>query len=196
MNIVIRDYLEISFTRRLDRIETSRLSGFCSIRVFRERYFRSVHSSKILLLLNYFIFVNLFESATFSDHCPTFLKFVQDGYFPFLEMPVNLNQYRAAIEVFNNWILITSKKHYYFSETSNMKSNLLFTTIINVVVLVFIYFMFKAFFNQKNWKHRFTLTALSFLFFTFFVYHPWLFIRLIKIGGDVEENPEPKRYSA
>ena len=56
--------------------------------------------------------------------------------------------------------------------------------------------MFKFFFNQKNWKHRFTLTALLILFFTFFVNRPWLFIRLIKRSGDVEENPGPKRYSA
>ena len=49
-----------------------------------------------------------------------------------------------------------------------MKNNLLFNTTINVVVLVFFCFMFKAFFNQKNWKHRVTLTALPFLFLTFF----------------------------
>ena len=67
---------------------------------------------------------------------------------------------------------------------------------INVLVLVFICFMFKAFLNQKNWKDRFTLTALSFLYFTFFVYYPWLFIRLTKIIGDLEENPGPKCYSA
>ena len=111
-------------------------------------------------------------------------------------MPVNLNQYRAAIGVFNNRIFITRKKHYYFLETGNMKNNFLFTTTINVVVLVFICFMFKAFFNQKNWKHRFTSTALLILFFTSFLNHPWLFIRLVKLSGDVEENPGPKRYSA
>ena len=73
-----------------------------------------------------------------------------------------------------------------------MKNNFLFTTTINVVVLVFLGFMIKAFFNQKNWKHRFRPIALPFLFFTFFVYHyPWLFICLIKISGDVEENPKP-----
>ena len=71
-----------------------------------------------------------------------------------------------------------------------MKNNLLITATINVVALVFICFMFKAFLNPKNWKH-----SLSFLFFTFFVYHPWLFICLIKISGNVEKNPGPKRYS-
>ena len=84
MNTEIRDYSERSFTGRLDRIEASKLTGFCSIRVFRERYFRSVHNSSILLLLDYFSFVNLFELAIFSDHCLTLLKFVQEGYFLFL----------------------------------------------------------------------------------------------------------------
>ena len=78
MNIIIGHYSEISFTGPLDRIEASKATGFCSIRVFRERYFRSVPSSKTLWLLNYFICVNLFELAIFSDHCPTLLKFVQE----------------------------------------------------------------------------------------------------------------------
>ena len=30
----------------------------------------------------------------------------------------------------------------------------------------------------------------------FFLYYHWLFTRLIKTSGDVEENPGPKRYSA
>ena len=64
-----------------DRIEASKFAGFYSIRVFREKYFRSVHSSKILLLLNYFIFDNLFELAIFLNYCPTLLKFVQEGFF-------------------------------------------------------------------------------------------------------------------
>ena len=81
MNTVIRDYSEISFTERSDRIKASKFTDFCSIRDSRERYFRSVHSSKLLLLLNYFIFHNLFELGIFSGHCPTLLKFVQEGFF-------------------------------------------------------------------------------------------------------------------
>ena len=82
-NVVIRDYSEISSTECSYCIEASKLTGFCSIRVFRERYSRLVHSSKILLLLNYVVFVNLFELAICSDHCRTLLKFVQEGYFLF-----------------------------------------------------------------------------------------------------------------
>ena len=77
-----------------------------------------------------------------------------------------------------------------------MKNNFLFTTTINLMVLVFICFMFKAFFKRKNWKHRFRPTALPFLFFVFFLYHLWLFIHLMKISGDVEGNSGSKHDSA
>ena len=93
MNIVIKDYSEISSTEYSNCIEASKLTGFCLIRVFRERYFQSVHSQKILLL-NYFVFINLFDLARCLDHCPALLKFARECYSLFFsEMPVNLNQY-------------------------------------------------------------------------------------------------------
>ena len=64
------------------------------------------------------------------------------------------------------------------------------------MVLVFICFMFKAFFNQKNWKQCFRLIALPFLFFLFSYTTIGYLSALIKISGDVDENPGPKRYSA
>ena len=134
-----------------DRVEASEFNGFCTIRFLRERYFPSVQiSSKILVLLNHFIFVNLFELVILLDHCPTLLNVSSGALLTFLEMPVNLYQYRATIGVFNNCDPMTSKKHYYFSETSNVRSDIFFTKAINVMVLVFILFMFKAFFKQKK----------------------------------------------
>lgn len=102
------------------------------------------------MLLNHFIFVNLFELVILLDHCPTLLNVSSGALLTFLEMPVNLYQYRATIGVFNNCDSMTSKKHYYFSETSNVRSDIFFTKAINVMVLVFILFMFKAFFKQKK----------------------------------------------
>ena len=87
---------KISFTVGSDRLEASKLADFRTIRVFRERDFRSVH--KILLLLNYFIFVSLFESARSTVHCPI-LRSSRRATFFFSEMPVNLHQYRGAIGV-------------------------------------------------------------------------------------------------
>ena len=73
INTVVKDCSEIPFTVGSGRIEASELAGFCTIMVLSERYFRSLHSSKVLLLSNYFIFFNMLELAIFSDHCPTFM---------------------------------------------------------------------------------------------------------------------------
>ena len=81
INTAVKDYSEIL----LSRIEASRLAVFCTVRVFSERYCRTARSSKILLLLNYFISVNMFQSVIFSDHCPTSLIIVQGGYFLFFK---------------------------------------------------------------------------------------------------------------
>ena len=96
--LLLETIRKISFTVGSDRLEASKLADFRTIRVFRERDFRSVCSSKILLLLNYFIFVSLFESARSTDHCPT-LRSSRRVTFFFSEMPVNLHQYRGAIGV-------------------------------------------------------------------------------------------------
>ena len=77
INTAVKDYSEILLTMGSGRIEASRLAAFCTVRVFSERYCRTVRSSKLLLLLNYFI------SVRFSDHCPTSLIIVQGCYFFF-----------------------------------------------------------------------------------------------------------------
>lgn len=83
INTAVKDYSEILLTMGSGRIEASRLAVFCTIRVFSERYCRTVRSSKLLLLLNYFISVSMFQSVIFSDHCPTSLIIVQGSYFFF-----------------------------------------------------------------------------------------------------------------
>ena len=85
INTAVKDYSEILLTMGSGRIEASRLAVFCTIRVFSERYCRTVRSSKLLLLLNYFISVSMFQSVIFSDHCPTSLIIVQGGYFLFFK---------------------------------------------------------------------------------------------------------------
>ena len=95
--LLLETIRKISFTVGSDRLEASKLADFRKVRIFRERDFRSVYSSKTLLLLN-FIFVSLFESARCTDHCPT-LRSSRRVTFFFSEMPVNLHQYRGAIGV-------------------------------------------------------------------------------------------------
>ena len=109
-------------------------------------------------------------------------------------MPVNLNQYRAAIEVFNNRNLITNKKFFYLTESNNVGMNLF--PSINVMVFFFFFFMFVVSVHQKNRKIRFKLILLPLLIIGFCLYHIWLHIHLVNLSGDVEKNPGPKSYSA
>ena len=111
-------------------------------------------------------------------------------------MPVNLNQYRAAIGNFNNRNLITNKKIVYFSESNNVGINLVFISAINVMVFFFFFFMFVVSVNQKNRKIRFRLILLPILIIAFCLYHIWLHIHSVDLSGDVEKNPGPKSYSA
>ena len=89
---------------------------------------------------------------------------------------------------------MTTRKQCYFSETSNIKNNFLFTAAINFMVLVFILFLFKAVLIYKNWKYGFRLTVLPFLVFAFYLYQSWLIIRLTNISGNAKENSGPKCY--
>ena len=85
-----------------------------------------------------------------------------------LEMVVNLSQNWVAIGVFNNCNFMTSKKHYCFLETSNMKENFLFTTTLIAMALAFILFNFKLLLTKKYCKHSFKLTTLTFFTVCFF----------------------------
>ena len=109
-------------------------------------------------------------------------------------MPFNLNQYRAAIGVFNNRNLITNKKIFYFAESNSVAINLFST--INVMVFFFFFFMFVVSVHQKNRKIRFKLILLPLLIIGFCLYYIWLHIYLVNPSGDVEKNPGRKSYSA
>ena len=111
-------------------------------------------------------------------------------------MPVNLNQYPAAIEIFNNRNLITNKKIFYVTESNSVGINLLFISAINVMVFLLIFFMFVVSVNQKNWNIRFKLILLPLLIIGLCFYHIWLHIHLVNLSGNVQKYPGPKSYSA
>ena len=67
-------------------------------------------------------------------------------------MPVNLNQHRAAIGVFNNRNLITNKKFFDFTESNSVGINLLFFSAINVMGFFFFFLMLVVSAHQKNRK--------------------------------------------
>ena len=95
-------------------------------------------------------------------------------------MPVNLNQYRAAIGVFNNRNLITDNKFSYFTESNRVGINLF--SAINVIVFFFFFFMFVVSVHQKNRKIRFTSILLPLLIMGFCLYHSVAAHNFIKIA--------------
>ena len=102
VNIGFKDCSKISFTVGQYCIEARELTGFCTIRAFKERYLQSINSSEAFLLLNYFILLICLKKLFFRS-------------------------ISSVIVVFNNRNFMTCEKHYYFSEISNMKNNYLFT---------------------------------------------------------------------
>ena len=54
---------------------------------------------------------------------------------------------------------MSGKKIYYFLETTNMKDIILFTAIINAMVLVIIWFILKFFLKQKDILFNYFLFA-------------------------------------
>ena len=66
--------------------------------------------SKIKLLFLLLFSINNFKPAISKDYQFASIAIAQDAPFVFLEMLVNLNQYRVAIGVFNNRSFITTKK--------------------------------------------------------------------------------------
>ena len=50
-------------------------------------------------------------------------------------MPVNVNQYREEIGVFNNRDFIATKKSFYFTESKSVREMSLTFLVINMVVL-------------------------------------------------------------
>ena len=117
--------------------------------------------------------------------------------FLLLEMLVNVNQYRAAIGVFNNRSIITTNKFFYVTETNIVRKMFLpFLAIDTVVLIFFFFFMVTVSFHQKYRKNKFKSIVLPLLVTVFCFYHTWLYTRLVILSGDVEKNPGPKFYSA
>ena len=79
-------------------------------------------------------------------------------------MPVNVNQYQAAIGVFNNCSFITTKKCFYVMETNSVKKKMYLPCLaINMVVLfLFLLFMLAVSSHQKYKKSKFKSIVLPF----------------------------------
>ena len=119
-----------------------------------------------------------------------------------LMMPVNLIQYRGTVGMLNNRRFASSSSNYsYFSE--NFHNYDTFTLAVGLIILTFFHLINVL----SNWKFifrilpdlvsicNFSRKILYLSMIGVYVYHIWLSLTIIRLSGDIEENPGPKRNS-
>ena len=72
-----------------------------------------------------------------------------------------------------------------------MEIKLLFTSAINAMVLFLFFFLFVVSVHQENRKITFKLILLLLLIIVFCLHQIWLYIHLVNLSGNVEDNPGP-----
>ena len=118
-----------------------------------------------------------------------------------LMMPVNLIQYRGT-GTFNNRRFASSSLNYsYFSKKYHNYDT--FTLAIGLITLTFWHLVNVLF----NWKFisrflpdlvgicNFSRKILYLSMIGVYVHHIWFCLTVIKLSGDIEDNPPPKRNS-
>ena len=116
-----------------------------------------------------------------------------------LMMPVNLIQYRETVGMFNNRRFSSSSLNYsYFSKKYHNDDT--FTLAIGLIILALWHLIYGLF----NWKFRsrflpdlvgicnFSRKILYLSMIGVYVHHIWLSLTIIRLSGDIEENPGPK----
>ena len=115
-------------------------------------------------------------------------------------MPVNLNQYRATVGIFSNCFIVCGNFcSNLFHGRSYRNFTFIFFWVFFIAVIHFNIFMiyiaslFPKFFHP-NCKHIFIYLRLALYICVTVLYlrNIWLYSILIKLSGDVEENPCPK----
>ena len=119
-----------------------------------------------------------------------------------LMMPVNSIQYRGTVGMFNNRRFSSSGLNYsYF--TKKYHSDDTFTWAIGLIILVFWHLIYVL----SNWKFisqflpdlvsicNFSRKILYLSVIGIYVHHIWLSLTIIRLSGDIEENPGPKCIS-
>ena len=114
-------------------------------------------------------------------------------------MPVNSIHYRGTVGVFNNRRSSSSSLNYsYFSKKYHNDDT--FTLAIGLIILALWHLIYGLF----NWKFRsrflpdlvgicnFSRKILYLSMIGVYVHHIWLSLTIIRLSGDIEENPGPK----
>ena len=105
-----------------------------------------------------------------------------------LKMPVNVNQYRGTIGVFNASVIMIEIKNrpisrlYYFCNTNQVSKNIYF-------FLVLFFYALLHYFRQKESKISLVCTGL--IFCSLYCTILWLCKLKTSLSGDIESNPGP-----
>ena len=119
-----------------------------------------------------------------------------------LMMLVNLIPYRGTAGMFNNRRFASSSLYYsYFSKKYQNYNT--FTLAVGLIILTFCHLINVL----SNWKFisrflpdlvgicNFSRKILYLSMIAVYVHHIWLSLTIIRLSGDIEENPSPKRNS-
>ena len=115
-------------------------------------------------------------------------------------MPVNLNQYRVTVGIFNNRCIVCRNfcTNLLYSKSYCNFTFIFFWVFFIAVIhfsifVIYIVSLFPKFFHA-NCKHIFLFLRLALYICVTVLYLRciWLYSILLKLSGDVEENPDPK----
>ena len=120
-----------------------------------------------------------------------------------LTMPVNLIKYRGTVGMFNNRRFSSSSLNYsYFSKKYHNDDT--FTLAIGLIILAFWHLMndlsnwkfISRFLSDLNVICNFSRKILYLSMIGVYIHHIWLSLTIIRLSGDIEENPGPKCTSS
>ena len=119
-----------------------------------------------------------------------------------LMIPVKFIQYRRTVGMFNNRRFASSSLNYsYFSKKHHNYDT--FTLAVGLIILMFCHLINVS----SNWKFisqflpdlagicNFSRKVLYLGVIGIYLHHIWLSLTIIRLSGDIEENPGPKRNS-
>ena len=118
--------------------------------------------------------------------------FRRSTVFLLLSMPVNLNQYRGAVGVFNCKYSMVKNYRYHYSQYSFKLT--LKRTFSPILVTLYAFCIFTFYFCNIAKYHLRINTSKKFIcsMICIYIYFIWLIFILLICSGDIETNPGPK----
>ena len=119
-----------------------------------------------------------------------------------LMMPVNFIRYRGTVEMFNNRRFASSslnysyfRKKYHNYDTFTLAVGLIILTLCHLINVLSNWKFISRFLSELVGISNFSRKVLYLSIIVVYVHHIWLSLTIIRLSGDIEENPGPKRNS-